>query len=216
MKLYGADVCPFVHRVRLILAEKRVEHDYVAIDLANKPDWYHDVLPTGRVPLLEHNGFRLWESDIVCEYLDEAFLSPSFMPDDPGHRAEVRLAIQWIGSRFIPLFYKLLASQDPEAREGFKKEFKTVFEELAERIESGPGPYLGVELSLADFELYPWFERWCVLEHYRGFSRPSGFESVVQWERLMQERVSVKELRIPDEYFIAQYQAYADGSRTPK
>ena len=117
MKLYGANVCPFVHRVRLVLAEKKLEHEYVAIDLANKPSWYHEVLPTGRVPLLEDEGFRLWESDVVSEYLEEAYPERSLMPSDPGERALLRMHVAWCSSRFVPAFYKLLAGQDPEEQE---------------------------------------------------------------------------------------------------
>ena len=215
MKLYGADVCPFVHRVRLVLAEKRIEHEYVAIDLGKKPSWYYDVLPTGKVPLLEHNGFRIWESDIVCEYLDEAFLSPPLRPKEPGLRAQLRLIFSWGGSHFISTFYKLLAAQDPESQEQLSQQMMTVLKEMDERLSVEKGPFFQTALSLADLGLYPWFERWAVLEHYRGLKLPRELTHLNAWMTELQKRDSVKELRVQDDYFIGQYRGYAEGTRIP-
>ena len=215
MKLYGADICPFVHRVRLVLAEKNLEHEYVAIDLANKPDWYHEVLPTGRVPLLEDGNYRIWESDVLCEYLEEAYPSTSLMPISAGEKAQVRLQVGWSSNRFIPLFYKLLAIQDEAQRAALKDDFQKVFEDLEERLNRSDSPYFFSQLSLADTALYPWFERFCVLEHYRDFSVPSGLPNLARWLHAMKERESVKQLAIDKAYFIAGYRSYADGSRVP-
>ena len=216
MKLYGANVCPFVHRVRLVLSEKALDHEYVAIDLANKPEWYHDVLPTGKVPLLEDGGYRLWESDVVCEYLDEAYPEVSLMPAESGERAKARLQCAWAGSRFVPVFYKLLAGQDPDFQEKRKEEFGVIFKELEERLSHTDSPFFLNELSLADTALFPWFERWCVLEHYRNFEMPAPGPRTSAWLKAMGSRDSVVNLRMPEEFFIQQYQGYADGSIIPK
>lgn len=213
MKLYGADVCPFVHRVRLVLAEKRVQHDYIAIDLANKPDWFYEVLPSGKVPLLEHNGHRIWESGIICEYLDEAFLNPKFLPEDPGERAKIRLTIEWINSGLVAPFYKFLAAQDSEQQTLYRNEVSEALEEMDRRLQESPSLYFSSKISLADLALYPWFERWCVLEEYRDFPLPSGLSAVNDWLEALKGRASVQELRGNDEFFIAQYRSYADGSR---
>lgn len=215
VKLYGANVCPFVHRVRLLLAEKSIEHDYVAIDLRNKPDWYHDVLPTGRVPLLEHNEHKIWESAICCEYLEEVFRDPGFMPEEPAARAHVRLAIDWISSKFVPLFYRFMATQDEEERKKHRRDLEDILKELDQKLGEKPGPYFFDELTLADFELYPWFERWCVLEHYRDYPVPTELENIQTWLGAMRERDSVKELAEPDQFYINQYSVYAEGKKTP-
>lgn len=214
-KLYGANVCPFVHRTRLLLAEKGIEHEYVAIDLANKPDWYHDVLPTGKVPLLEHDGHRIWESDIICEYLEEAFDGPEFMPQDPGQRAEVRLLVNWGGSNLIPPFYKFLANQDRSKDSELSNQLLDVLKDLDQKLGEKPGPFFFSQISLADLELYPWFERMCVLEHYRGFQVPSELKNVHAWWDAMKTRVTVQELKEDDAYFIEKYESYAVGARVP-
>jgi glutathione S-transferase len=215
LKLIGANVCPFVHRVRLVLAEKALEHEYVAIDLRHKPDWYHDVLPNGRVPLLEHDGARIWESAIVCEYLEEAFPKPPLMPISPAQRAEMRLLVEWSSSKFIPTFYKLLSAQEADVQEEQKVRLKAVLKDLEQKLAVYPGPFLLSDVSLADLELYPWFERWCVLEHYRGLPLPVDNPNVNGWLAALQARGSLVALREKDEFFIEQYRDYAVGDRVP-
>lgn len=210
MKLYGANVCPFVHRVRLALAEKQLEHEYVNIDLYNKPDWYYDVLPTGKVPLLEHDGYRLWESDIVCEYLEEASLETPLWPTKPGEKAQARILLGSATDPLIPLFYKLLRAQESAEQEEAKEKLTEALTKLESSAFQGDSQWLfGDSLSLVDLMVYPWFERWCVLEHYRGFAFPAELTKLAAWKARLQQRPSVQALREPDQFFIDQYVSYA-------
>lgn len=214
MKLYGADVCPFVHRARLALAEKNLKHEYVAIDLANKPEWYHQVLPSGKVPLLEHDGQRVWESAIVCEYLEDAFPQRPLLPEGAGHRAQARLWIDWASNSLVPNFYKLLRAEASEeqgpAREALLKDLQKLEQEGFQESEW----IYGDSLSLVDLETYPWFERWCVLEHYRDFAVPENFEKIHRWTNLMKQRNSVKEIAQTPDYYIGLYERYAASAAT--
>lgn len=213
MKLYGANVCPFVHRVRLTLAEKGVEHEYVAIDLRNKPDWYHEVLPSGKVPLLEDKGYRIWESAIVCEYLEEVCPQPALLPKDPGLKAQARIWIDWISSGLVPPFYKLLKGQTPEEQNKAKDELFGALEKLEnEGFQDGPWIH-GNQLSLVDLETYPWFERWAVLEHYRDMAIPERFTKLRAWVKAMSERQSVKSIAEPGSFYVDQYISYANPSK---
>lgn len=210
MKLYGADVCPFVHRARLTLAEKALEHEYVAIDLRNKPDWYHEVLPSGKVPLLEHQGHRIWESAIVCEYLEEAFPEKPLLPKNPGLKAQARIWIDWVSSALVPDFYKLLKAQEQGEQEEHKK---TLSEALAKLERDGfqEGPWImGNSLSLVDLETYPWFERWCVLDHYRKFDIPQKCSKLRAWRERMEKLDSVMSIAERPAFYIGQYVHYAN------
>lgn len=205
MKLYGADVCPFVHRVRLALHEKNLEFEYVHVDLRNKPEWYYDVLPSGRVPLLEDGDARLYESSVICEYLEDAYPQPSLWPARPARRGQARLWISWYNDQLIPAFYKLLTRS-----EGAKE-----LEEMLQKLESEafPGDWVvGEGPTLADLELYPWVERWCVLSHYRGFEFPPG--KLNDWRRRMEARPSVAATRQPESFYIEEYQDYAERSKS--
>jgi glutathione S-transferase len=209
MKLYGADVCPFVHRARLTLAEKGLEHEYVAIDLRNKPDWYNEVLPTGKVPLLEHNGHRIWESDIVCEYLEEAFPEKQLLPSDPGLKATARIWIEWVSSGLIPPFYKLLMAQEDDARAEHKETMLKALEKLETEGFQDSEWIFGDSLSLVDIETYPWFERWPVLVHYRALEVPDRFEKIHKWMGLMKKREQVKAIAMDIPFYVEQYAHYA-------
>lgn len=52
LTLFGHNLCPFVERVRLCLAEKSVAYDSVELDLSQRPDWYYEMNPSGKVPTL--------------------------------------------------------------------------------------------------------------------------------------------------------------------
>ena len=209
MKLYGADVCPFVHRARLTLAEKGLEHEYVAIDLRDKPDWYHEVLPTGKVPLLEHKGHRIWESAIVCEYLEEAFPEPSLLPSDPGRRAAARIWIEWVSSDLIAPFYKFLMAQDDESKKEHRETLVKALDKLEKEGFQDSEWIFGTSRSLVDIETYPWFERWPVLSHYRDFEVPERFKKIHRWMSLMKESEHVKAIAMDSSFYIDQYAHYA-------
>ncbi len=203
MKLYGADVCPFVHRVRLGLAMKGLEVDYVAIDLANKPDWYHDVLPSGKVPLLEHDGNRIWESMILLEYLEEVFPEPALYPATAGDRARARIAIDWVSGQFIPVFYKLLSEDSQELRE----RARDLLERLSGEHLKDQSFFAGSEPGILDIAIYPWFERFGVLEHYRYFALEEP--ALKAWCERMSALPEVKAIANLPQFYIDLYARYA-------
>ena len=93
MKLIDALRCPYCARVRIALAEKGIDHEVVAIDLSNRPQWLIELNPpSGRVPVLDH-GFVLPESEVIMAYLDERYPEPPLLPADPGERARARLLL---------------------------------------------------------------------------------------------------------------------------
>jgi glutathione S-transferase len=85
--LYDADRCPYCARVRIVLAEKNVEHETVAIDLGNRPAWIYELNPTGKVPVVEEDAFVLPESAVIMEYLEERYPEPALLAADPAARA---------------------------------------------------------------------------------------------------------------------------------
>ncbi|MBD2538399.1 glutathione S-transferase N-terminal domain-containing protein [Coleofasciculus sp. FACHB-SPT36] len=65
VEIYSASVCPYAHRTRLALLEKGVEFKLTEIDLHNKPEWFADVSPYGKVPVIKYGSDRIWESTII-------------------------------------------------------------------------------------------------------------------------------------------------------
>jgi glutathione S-transferase len=87
LELISHSLCPYVQRAIITLLEKDIPHDRTYIDLSNKPDWFHRISPLGKVPLLKVENEVLFESAVICEYLDE--ITPgSLHPADPLQKAK--------------------------------------------------------------------------------------------------------------------------------
>lgn len=91
MTLFSDPRCPYCHRVRMVLAEKRINVDIVDVDALHLPDEVLAANPYGTLPTLVDRDLRLYESVIVMEYLDERFPHPPLLPVDPVTRANARL-----------------------------------------------------------------------------------------------------------------------------
>lgn len=93
MKLYDAPRCPYCARVRIALAEKGVAVETVEVDLGDRPAWIYELNPTGRVPVLDDEGFVLPESAVIMEYLEERHPEPPLLPAGATARARARLLV---------------------------------------------------------------------------------------------------------------------------
>jgi glutathione S-transferase len=214
--LFSARACPFAHRTRLVLAEKRLSFELVEIDLQNKPAWFSTVSSYGKVPALQHGQERVVESAIVNEYLDEVFPEPALLPKNPSARATARIWIDYANTRFVPAWGAFLRGKTDSERESARA---TLLESL-EYIEthglqksSGDGPYwFGANPGLVDFTFYPWFERWAALEHYRGALSIVKFERLRRWRDALAARPSVKDIQNPTPYYIERYAKLAAPS----
>jgi glutathione S-transferase len=113
MKLYQTFLSPFPTRVRLLLYAKGLDAELVRPqgfhgDGATKGS-YLDINPMGRVPtLVLDDGWALPESEVICEYLEDAYPEPSLRPADPKLRARVRLLSRisdtYVVRAMVPLF----------------------------------------------------------------------------------------------------------------
>jgi glutathione S-transferase len=113
MKLYQTYLSPFPTRVRLLLYAKGIDVEIVEPpgihDSRQSKGDYLSKNPLGRVPALElDDGRVLPESEVICEYLEDAFPEPSLRPKDPWARAQVRLISRlcdvYLVMAMVPLF----------------------------------------------------------------------------------------------------------------
>jgi glutathione S-transferase len=217
LTLFSARACPFAHRTRLVLAHKAVPFELVEIDLQNKPAWFHTVSGYGKVPALEHGEYRVWESAVINEYLDEAFPSVPLLPRDPAARASARIWIDYANTRFAPAFNKLLRGFDDAERAAGRRELEetlSYIEHVGLASLSPSGPYfLGLEPSLVDFAFYPWIERWPGLEHVRGFAIPGEHTLLLRWRDDVKKLKAVIEHENSPEFYIERYAKIATAAR---
>lgn len=99
-RLYHFPLSPFCRKVRLTLAEKKLE-----VELVEERYWEPsaDFLrrnPAGKVPILKMDSKLLTESQAICEYLEETNPSPALMPRDAEGRFEVRRLCAWFDDKF--------------------------------------------------------------------------------------------------------------------
>jgi stringent starvation protein A len=150
--LYDADRCPYCARVRIVLAEKGIEYETVAIDLDDRPAWIYEKNPLGRVPVLEEDAFVLPESAVIDEYLEERYPKPPLWPADAAERAFGRLLVFRFDQLSKP-YYALRRGEDG-AGERLGSELAKLNAVLDAR------PYVsGREFGLADVAYVPWILR---------------------------------------------------------
>ena len=99
-RLYHVPLSPFCRKVRLTLAEKKIE-----VELVEERYWEQEAEflrrnPAGKVPIVKLNGRTMSESQAICEYLEETVPEPRLMPKDAEGRYEVRRLCAWFDDKF--------------------------------------------------------------------------------------------------------------------
>jgi glutathione S-transferase len=219
VELISAEVCPFAQRTRLALMEKGVPFALTEIDLEAKPGWFLEVSPYDKVPVLRCDDQVVWESAVINEYIEEVFPEPALLPRDPYGRALARIWIDFANVTFVPLFYRLLLEQDPARRRELADRMREglLFMETEGLAKAGGGAadttyWLGAELGLVDLTIYPWFERWPAIVHYRGVDIPRECTRLGRWLRSMRGRATVKAIANDAAFYIRHYASYADDT----
>ena len=99
-RLFHVPLSPFCRKVRLSLAEKKIE-----VELVEERYWEEDPdfmrrNPAGKVPVLRLDGVVMAESGAICEYIEETRPDPPLLPKDPVARQEVRRLVGWFDDKF--------------------------------------------------------------------------------------------------------------------
>lgn len=99
--LYGPTYSTFVRTIRMVLAEKGVDYDLVHVDMASGAHHSPAHLerhPFGKIPVFEHNGFSLYESNAIAHYIDDAFPGRRIAPYGMHRRARDQQIVDIINS----------------------------------------------------------------------------------------------------------------------
>ena len=99
-RLFHVPLSPHCRKVRLSLAEKKIE-----VELVEERYWEQDPdflrrNPAGKVPVLRLDGIMMSESAAICEYIEETRPEPSLLPSDPVQKLEVRRLVSWFDDKF--------------------------------------------------------------------------------------------------------------------
>jgi glutathione S-transferase len=196
LRLISFDLCPYVQRVAIALEEKGAVYDWVSIDLANKPDWFLKLSPTGKVPLLDVGGHAIFESSVILEYLEET-IAPKLHPTDALVRADHRAWIEFASAVLTDVwgFYK---AKDQASYDAKIARFTDRMARLEVRV-SEAGPYFdGAEFSLVDAAFAPALRYFDLFERWLGLTPLADMPRVARWRAAVAARPSVRKLAPPD------------------
>jgi len=184
--LISHHLCPYVQRAVIVLTEKGVDHERVYIDLADKPAWFTQISPLGRVPVLTVGRDVLFESQVIAEYLEEV-TEGSLHPADALAKARHRSWIEF-GSetlKAIGTFYRANAAEFETARAALADRFKRIGGEIS-------GPYFsGAEFRIIDGvwgTIFRYLDVFDTIEDFR-LHEPNG--PVAEWRSAVMARPSV-------------------------
>ncbi|MGD8939099.1 MAG: glutathione S-transferase family protein [Gammaproteobacteria bacterium] len=195
LELISFKICPFVQRAVILLLEKKIAFDVNYIDLKHPPDWFLEISPFGKVPVLRVDSKPLFESAVIVEYLDE-ITPPSLHPPDPFHKAENRAWIEY-GSNLNMDQYGMLIAKDQVA---YEEKYQAVRRDL-QRLEQqlGEGPYFnGEQFSLVDAAYAPPLMRFELIERYYDFNLLKECPKLQAWQQALLGRECVKQSVVPE------------------
>jgi len=161
MKLYNANLSPYSSRVRIALYAKNLPVEITSPPSGLGSDAYKKINPTGKVPALEADGHVIVESEVINEYLEDRFPTPSLRPADPAARARMRTLSRFADLYLSPPLGALFGQMNPATRDAKLvseklSELSTRFDQLEALVVAGPYA-AGSELTLADCALAPVF-----------------------------------------------------------
>ena len=163
IKLYTFPPSTNSRKVRIALIEKGLEFERINIDLSKKEQknpQYLKIHPFGQVPALDDEGFIIYDSTIINEYLEDEYPYPPLLPKDSEGRARARLMEDFRDAHFHSHFSAIMhevrkpeAQRDSKLIEHAKAEITTCFERIEKELEGKE--YLAGAFSLADIAYMP-------------------------------------------------------------
>lgn len=163
-RLISFKLCPFVQRAAIALEYKAVEYEITYIDLADPPQWFLDLSPLHKVPLLLVEDNVIFESTVINEYIDEAY-PDRLHPDNLILRAQNRSWIEF-GNACMWSLLDLSVKQSETEFNGVVDELKEKFDHLEAEVTGTPF-FNGNDFSLVDADYAPLLQRLGYLDELR-------------------------------------------------
>lgn len=194
-RLLSYKLCPFSHRVVIVLNHKEIDHDVEYIDHDNPPAWFLEISPSKKVPILQVGEEALSESSVINEYLDQAY--PNKMhPEDPVACAKNRIWIEHGGQCTVNVL-RLAAEENEDDFLGTLEELHKKLDQIEPAIEGKPF-FNGPDFSLVDATYAPLFQRLGFLDEIKpGILDRKRHPKAVAWKDALISHPSVQKSGIP-------------------
>jgi glutathione S-transferase len=194
LKLISHKLCPYVQRAVIALTEKGIPFERIDIDLANRPDWFLKISPLGKVPVLlvetADGEVALFESNVICEYIEETQAGAKLHPHDALTRAQHRAWMEF-GSTILSELWGLETTGDPAIFESKRQAVAAKFARVEEAL--GAGRYFaGENFSLVDAVFAPIFRYFDVFDQLTDLSVFADTPKVRAWRATLAKRPSVR------------------------
>ncbi len=189
IELISFKTCPFVQRAAITLGYKNVEHKITFIDLAEPPEWFLEISPLGKVPVLKVDGEVLFESAVINEYLDE-ITGGDLQPKDPLARAKNRAWIE-VASNMLGNSYMMKTATDQENYEKYRDQLVSHLHRVENRLGNGPW-FNGEQFSLADTAFAPLFAHDAVANYRFSVIDSATMPKVDAWSKRLLALPAVK------------------------
>jgi len=194
LKLISHKLCPYVQRAVIALAEKGVPFERIDIDLANKPDWFLKISPLGKVPVLtvatDRGEVALFESNVICEYIEETQAGAKLHPEDALQRAEHRAWMEF-GSAILGDLWGLETTTDAATFESKRQAIAAKFARVEAALGAGPF-FAGERFSLVDAVFAPIFRYFDVFDEFTDLAVFKDTPKLRKWRAELAKRPSVK------------------------
>jgi glutathione S-transferase len=199
--LVSHDLCPYVQRAAIALAEKGVAFERVYVDLSDKPDWFISLSPLGKVPLLRvglpgGDEAVLFESAAILEFLEDTQV-PALHPAEPLARARHRAWIEF-GSSVLNDIGGFYSAPDEAALTSKAHRLSEKFARVEAELGAGPW-FAGERFSLVDAAFGPIFRYFDVFDGIADFGVFTGKPKTLAWRKALSQRPSIR-LAVADNY----------------
>ncbi|HEX2528923.1 MAG TPA: glutathione S-transferase family protein [Geminicoccus sp.] len=201
LTLVSHHLCPYVQRAAIALQEKGVPFERITIDLSAKPDWFMAISPLGKVPLLQVSlpgrpDAVLFESSVICEYIEDTQPGPRLHPDDPLERARHRAWMEF-GSSILSDIWGLETAQDEPTLQRKRAAVAAKFSRVEAALNIGP--FFGDDrFTLVDAVFAPIFRYFDLFDRIIDLGVFAHTPKVQAWRAALAERPSVRDAVSPD------------------
>jgi glutathione S-transferase len=191
--LYDDVFSPYARKVRMALYEKDVPFERVRAlhGDCNRTDFMH-VNPRAEVPALVDGDFSLFDSTIICEYLEDRYPAPPIYPRDPRRRAECRLLEDLADTQLDAALYAVAIvemgrrEEHPALHESTGRDLTRLYDLLEQRL--GDRAFFCGDFSVAEMAIAPHL----MAATFLGFPADADrHPRLTQWMGRVQERPSV-------------------------
>jgi glutathione S-transferase len=166
--VYGSPLSPFVRKVETVLREKRLDYDFENVNIMAKPDWFLEISPSGRIPVLRDRSIgtegvpgTIPDSSAICAFLERRAPEPRLYPEGAyeygralwyEEYADADMAADMGGGIFRPLLFPRFQGGESDlatARRTFRERVPRHFDYLEQALAGRPF-LVGSTLSIAD------------------------------------------------------------------